>query len=98
MVLLRHSLARWLAYSLALLGQPRKYTDKITTLSQVNIYLSQENGVFLSQDENLFGSSIFVFLSQIKIYLTQIKICLAQAYFSLAQKKNLFDSRRQTYT
>ena len=48
-----------------------QYTEKNTTLSQVNIYLSQVNFVFLSQDENLFessknlfGSSIFVFLSQ----------------------------------
>ena len=40
------------------------YTEKKTYLSQVNcVILSQEENLFESS-KNLFGSSIFVFLSQ----------------------------------
>ena len=40
------------------------YTEKNTTLSQVNcVFLSQDENLFESS-KNLFSSSIFVFLSQ----------------------------------
>ena len=65
-----------------------------TTLSQVNIYLSQVNCVILSQDENLFESNKNLFGSSIFVFLSQRKNMLGSSIFFFELKRLFFDSKR----